>query len=666
MLYSIFYYWEQITSVPLFLFMKLLDFFKEDGLLKQYLPEFEYRKSQEEMAIAVNNAILNKSHILIEAGTGIGKSFAYLVPAILYSISVKKPVVVTTKTKALQLQMIKKDLPFLKKLFHKQNSEFKFEVLYGSNNYLCKFKLNEFLKEPNKELFVSDVLYNSLGTFLEDKNFSGLRQDINFKIPYDIWKKINRDNILCRRTKCPYYEECFYYKNIKRISTANILVVNHHLFFANISMGNKLLPKFAVFVFDEAHSFENVASDFLATSISENDINYLLSSLLDLLHVADINSTVGKEKFTSAVRDFKKSLQVFFTYIRTNFKNNFRFKDEILNNDILHDFNEFIKLFNKNTHLFSGEEELIERLNIVLANLVEIYVALKNFIEFRDKSNVFWVSFEQSKRFVNLKYVPVNISELLKTKIFEFFDTAVLTSATLSTNKNFKFIKSRIGLEKCDELILKSEFNYKEQVAIYVNKKIPIPRFYDKYVEILTDEIHKLVTLTSGRAFVLFTSYKTLKDVQKRLMKLKLPFTFLIQNEEPFWKLIEKFKKDISSILMGTLSFWEGVDVPGESLSSVIITRLPFEMPDDPITSARIEFIRSNNGNPFMQYQVPTATILLKQGFGRLIRNFTDKGIVAILDSRILTKSYGKIFLNSLPECTITDNLEVINKIVKS
>lgn len=638
--------------------MELYKIFSSEGLLAQNLPYFEFRQLQLDMAESISIAIKTKTHILAEAGTGTGKSFAYLVPLILYSIKNNEAVVISTNTKSLQQQMLYKDLPFLLKIFKQISLKFSFKIFYGSNNYLCKNRREDFFKQGRFDFGVNKEIIEWI-----QNTDTGIKTESKIEIPENLWQRINRDPELCLRKKCRFYEECFYYMHHKELYNTNIIIINHHLFFANIANEYRILPMFKVFVLDEAHNIEDVAAQFFAENVSEYEFYLLLNifnSFIQYFSEADIDFKIISE-FSASIRDIRNKGETFFNYIRGIFSDTTRIREEhIFEIEFIiaiEKFFEYLKEFFKLKDILS--EEHIEKIDLTLNKFSRFIDRLKFFIKHDTSEYVYWIEFYGIKRFCNLKYTPLNIAEILRRKVFQFYDCGILTSATLSTNENFEFIKNRAGIDECIEKIYPSPFDYKKQVLLYINREIPSPVDYKNYIKRICREINLILEATRGRAFILFTSYKTLMDVRGQISD-KLEYRLLVQNEMPFHRIIGEFRKDINSVLLGTMSFWEGVDIPGESLSAVIITRLPFDMPEDPLISARIEKIRQHNGNPFYEYQLPNAAMLLKQGFGRLIRNRQDKGIVAILDSRILNKNYGKYFLNSLPECAITSNIDDI------
>ncbi len=638
--------------------MKIEDFFLEQGLLEKNLDVFEYRDSQFEMAKLIEKAIQQNEHAIIEAATGIGKSFAYLLPFILYSIKNNEPIVISTNTKSLQQQMIEKDLPFLQNIFHDKDLDFKFKIFYGSNNYLCQYKTEKFLLN-SQNIFIKHEDKKYLSKYTSNHANSGIRYDLSITFNNQVWQNLNRDSDLCLRKHCPFYRDCFYYKNLNELSSTNVIVVNHHVFFANIGSGYQILPPMKKFVWDEAHNIENIAAKFLAHVISEKELSFLFNQLIAF--PSRISEDDDKAKsikvYMSKISDINKLFSAFFDYYKVNFKHNTRILEEKLPDDIIFYYDEFIKYIKSFFESYTDISEEIDReINLFFRKLLKLENNLKFFINHNDQNYVYWVEKTGRKKLCELKFTPINISEYLKKMVFDVYESCILTSATLSTNKNFNFIKSRLGLDCNIENIYESPFDFKKQVMLYINQNISNPNQCEEYIVDLKKDIIKLLNYHYGKAFILFTSYITLNSIRK-LIEPEIDYNLLVQNDKQFDKLIEEFKNDLNSVLLGTLSFWEGVDVPVKALSLVVIKRLPFDMPDDPLISARVDYIKMNGGNPFMEYQLPNAIILLKQGFGRLIRNSKDKGMVAILDSRIVKKSYGKQFINSLPECEIITDL---------
>ncbi len=616
------------------------------------------------MANSIQSAITSSHNLIIEAGTGTGKSFAYLIPAINFAIENNTRVIISTYTKTLQHQMVSKDLPFLQSIYSSRGLGFTYTVMYGSANYLCIDKFKKFLKSGKTFLFNN---IENLISWVKSTE-TGLKNELPFYIPYEIWNQINRDTILCTREHCEYKSDCFYYKAIEQAKKSQIIVLNHHLFFYNLLTDFSLIPDAPVVIFDEAHNLEDVAVKVFSLVLNEQDIKIFIRFLenfyASLVDKHKVFSPHLLRNFREKLEEFEREFTKFFLNIKLKFNTSTRVHDtsEFKNMaNLTQSFKNFVhESFTVSENLFI-DEKIISQIDKIKEKVDTFFTNSAFFIQQPAEDYVYWIEIDEKFKTVSLVSSPLIVKDIFQKKIFNHYTSVILTSATLTTEGNFEYIKSRLGIDEAEEQIYPSPFDFKTQATIYINPFLSSPLNYEKYIDELSDEIVKLLSISKGRGFVLFTSFKTLKEVKNRTEN-KINYRLLVQGENSIKNLLKIFKEEINSVLFGTLSFWEGVDIPGEALSIVIITRLPFEVPDDPITSGRIEFIKKNGGSPFIEYQLPHAILLLKQGFGRLIRNTSDKGVVAILDSRIVNKGYGKKFLNSLPECSITYNIEDIKK----
>lgn len=651
--------------------MKIENILGENGILAKNLKDYEYRDCQIKMAKSIEKAIDEQKILIVEAGTGTGKSLAYLIPFIYWTKKNDKKVIICTYSIALQEQLIKKDLPFLLKILE---VDIKFALCVGDENYLCLRKFNQIRNygffDTKEEVYV----YSEISSWAKETE-TGLRSELKFKPPQNIWLKLCRESQLCFGKKCEYKNKCFYLKAKKKQFDAQILISNHHLFFANLASDYQILPSFDAIVFDEAHNLEDIATSYLGKEISNTDIYFLLNAIYNskinkgFITKLSINEKIkSKIKEQIAVAEF--AIKDFFSDILNKFKNkkNIRLKK---NNLIFNSIKEpLIHLINELKEISTNikEEENLKEIKYYITRCKEINKTIEFIFNKITSLNVHWIEILNKSGFekVILHSNPLNVTDELKTKIFDKIAPIILTSATLTTNNSFDYIKSRIGLNNTEEIILSSPFDYKKQVILYLPQNISDPNLEpEKYQKEIGREIVNLLKITDGKTFILFTSYDMLNKVFVRVKEELKDYTHLKQTDFSAYQAIEEFKTKEKNVLWGVATFWQGVDIPGQTLECVIMTKLPFAVPDDPIIEARIEYLKKQNMNPFLNYQVPQAIILTRQGFGRLIRRKSDIGIVSLLDPRIKTKMYGKLFLNSLPECFVTLKIKEVEKIYK-
>ncbi|KJR42311.1 Helicase c2 [Candidatus Magnetoovum chiemensis] len=654
--------------------MKKINIKKEDSffntLLENKLPAYEFRQEQDSMHKSVLSALNANKHLIVEAGTGVGKSLAYLVASILWlNENEDRKIVISTYTKTLQNQLYNKELPFLKKhLF----PNITYALCLGSENYLCLRRLHQSRVEGLFELSERDAMAKVLSWSAETKE--GLKSELDVEAA--LWQKVCRESDLCYGKRCKFYKECFYQKSKIIERNSEILIANHHLFFANIAADYFLLPKFTSVIFDEAHEIENAASSYLGIEISNYKLRNLSDSILNqkqkglLVRLKTIKGSTYL-RITSILTDLRQGSSTFFASLLYKLGSNvsmrirqpFFIADTISEplSELLHELKTIAKLkgiedtfSNDAASINNDDDEQQIELKAIITRCSRLLNALDVILSQRLSDTVYFA--EKDKRAIRLIASPLNISELLKRLVFEHYKSAILTSATLATNTDFDFIKTRLGLDNCEELLLKSPFNYKKQVLVYIPTDIPNPSDAS-YIENIRSKIAELLKLRVGKTMALFTNYKQMNDIAE---SLNIDIELLLQGEMDNYRLMERFKNAKEAALFGTRTFWQGVDFPGKLLQCLIITKLPFAVPTDPITEARIEYIQKRGGEPFNSFQVPEAVITLKQGFGRLIRTKSDTGVVAILDSRILKKSYGRIFFNSLPPIKITNKLKDI------
>lgn len=624
------------------------------------------------MAAAVERAIAEKTTLLVEAGTGVGKSLAYLHPFVAAGRENGK-VAVSTGTKTLQTQLIENDIPFLARVL---NIPIRAELCLGAANYLCLYRLG---KASERGMFSSRQAAKQFQKIEEWslETDTGCRLDLDFLPRSEVWSAVAVEHDFCLRQICPCFEECFYFRARARREKADILVMNHHLFFANLGAGGSILPRFQSVVFDEAHLIEEIATDFLGYEVS----NYRLPNLLGYLYSQRsgkgfIPSRIEDEDCRESWRDLVERLtdlnREFFFSLEEKWPDVFRtvrlkepgFVEDILCGPLAELENRLAEM----EETITNEEGQAE-LKTYLSRARDLREELAAVVNMEDSGYVYWYSRENSGHRIRqtLQMAPIEVGEYLKKSLWEKYGPIVLTSATLSVGGEFGYQKKRLGIGECRELILTSPFDYSGRVMIYADGGIPDPtRRREEYEERVIRDTGRLIILAGGGVFALFTSYRMLDKAYQRLSGPLAEYGCLKQGDMERFQLLEEFRSRLRSVLFGTTSFWQGVDVPGDSLRCVVITKLPFAVPDDPVTEARIDFIRDSGGDPFREYQVPRAAIMLRQGFGRLMRHRDDYGIVAILDPRLRTRSYGKTFFASIPPCPVTSKLADLNRFLKS
>ncbi len=647
------------------------DVLGDEGLIAKRLPRFESRGEQMQMADAVAEAIAQQHHLIVEAGTGVGKSFAYLVPAILASISEThqepsrpKRIVISTHTISLQEQLIAKDIPFLNAVMP---MEFSAVLVKGRSNYISLRRLKAALERSSTALFEPEAV-GELRNIREwaETSRDGSLADLAFQPQREIWDEVQSEHGNCLGRKCPTYDECFYYRARRRVWNANILVVNHALFFSDLALrreGASILPDYDVVVFDEAHTIEAVAGEHLGISLSTGQLRYLFNKLFNerlgkglLVHHNLVSAQKQVLRLRMLTEDLFDSIQHWQDqHVRDNGRVG---EPPAIANILSPELRSLARELARFAESLEEETQAIE-LTASSEKLQTLALSLEMWLKQELEDGVYWIE-KSSGRQRNTKLVsaPIEVGPVLRDELFNRGPTCILTSATLAAGANdFSFFRSRLGCTTGQELQLGSPFDYEKQVRLVLAEGMPDPSEQPaEYEREVCQRIPRYIQETDGRAFVLFTSYRMMKQCAERLTSwfARQNLLLLCQGSGlPRSAMLQKFQRDGNAVLFGTESFWQGVDVPGDALRNVIITKLPFSVPDHPLLEARIERIRQRGGNPFMEYQVPEATIKLRQGFGRLIRSRSDSGQVVILDPRIQTKRYGRIFLNSLPRCRV-------------
>jgi ATP-dependent DNA helicase DinG len=631
--------------------------FSRGGLLEKKLPGFEYREEQLKMADAVLGALSRERTLIVEAGTGVGKSLAYLIPLALWLMDADTPrAIVSTYSKALQRQLFENELPFIKRHFSPQ---IRYAVSFGSENYVCLRRLDQArqfgLFDPGEK--------DTLPLLMEwvKETATGLRGEVPLEAA--LWQKVSREADLCSGGKCRFYQDCFFQtaKAVER--KANIVITNHHLFFAHVAANYSVLPDAHCVVFDEAHEIEEVASDHLCVEVSSSRLRYILDSIISsrgkglLLRLPWLDGGRLLE-LSSLVDRARKRGEVFFLGLQELLggARSVRLRSEPVNADEAS--GSLLELYHALAYLSDLPEEDDEKMEILAA--AERVNAFRDSLDAISRQafvdHVYWLS--QETRTIRAASTPVNVSRIISEKVFGVFMPAILTSATLSVDNSFRYIQGRLGLEEATTDLLASPFEYRKQALLYIPGSMPGPHDED-FAAAVAGQVEAILNITQGSTLVLFTSYALLHDVAGRVSTECL---ILKQGDMDNFLLLEEFRMHKSSVLFGTYAFWQGIDLQGDLLKCVIIVKLPFSVPSEPVLEARMEKILSRGGDPFLEYQVPEAVITFKQGFGRLIRSKSDRGVAAVLDTRIMKKHYGRFFLKSLPDMEITDDLAKVEK----
>lgn len=710
---------------------KIIKLIQKDGLLARAIKGFEARPQQQKMMANIIDGYNKNQIVLIEAGTGTGKSLAYLIPALVWAVRRRERTVISTNTITLQEQLISKDIPLLLKSL---NLDLKVVLVKGMNNYVCLRKLadaqNELTLFPGEEQDEIQKIDDWCQTHTE-----GSRSDMPFVPSPLAWERVGAENDACPRHECPYYQQCHFFKSRRHAQDAQILIVNHHLLFADlVKRGDVenydetcILPSYKRLILDEAHHIEDIATEYFATRLNRLDLIRILAKLSSdkqgpiqgkLVLLKDKIQSIFRSPPSREINQLMNRLNIDLPALRH------RVQDKI--HQAFDAFSQFVDMINQLSYSISVTEEtsssteqklrlkqehhshpnwqevvirhaeqLIETIRDYQQNLKSLEMELmqikhdrlqeqtKNvrfeiqalatrlegsiqllenfFLKPHEIAKVKWIESQSLKTFVNIHLINANldISQALVDYLFSKFPTIVLCSATLSTNQQFHFIRDRLGLNHkqlsrklITENIYDSPFNYEKQALLAVPTDMPLPNHED-FNEIAFENVWKAIEVSHGSAFVLFTSYTMLKSCSDALAKRleKHHYPLFKQGDDQRQTLLNKFKSTKRAVLFGTDSFWEGVDVVGDALRCVIIVKLPFKVPSEPIIQARTEAILEKGGNPFLEYSVPNAIVKFKQGFGRLIRNKWDRGCIICLDTRLVAKGYGKLFLNSLPPC---------------
>src|SRR5712664_2080500 len=650
--------------------------FGPDGLISTAHPEYEHRPGQIQMAEAVVRAFEQKRHLIVEAGTGTGKTLAYLVPAIAAACGSGARVVISTGTKNLQEQLMDKDIPFLQEVLP---AKFRAAVMKGRNNYACLHRIKQAESMPVLEGLDQIDQFDEVFRWVTQTSTGDRAELSNLPEHLPFWRHIDARSDTCLGQQCPDFEPCFITRMRQRAIDADIIVVNHHLFFADLALRNgaygSVLPDYAAVILDEAHQIEDVASEYFGAQVSTYQIDDLMRDV-GALKLEDRETERELGRISARIQRFADEFWISFREGR-GLEGRFALAPAKRGGSPAvwegAEADETSALpASASTDSYHALDNALNRLETTLAAMSEppadaesivrrtrqLRFDLNFIIKGEDRKFVYWL--ERRGRGVFLRASPIDVSGLLQDKLFEKVPTVVLTSATLSSAGNFNFIRERLGLDSAEEMIAESIFDFEHQAVLYLPRSMPDPRS-PEWASAAAREVIKIVNATEGRAFVLSTSLSGMNDLFERVSP-ELDYPCFVQGSASKGALLNKFRSTPNAVLFATSSFWQGVDVRGEQLSCVIIDKLPFAVPSDPIVAARQRYIEDQGGSSFYEYSVPQAIISLKQGLGRLIRSTTDRGVLAVLDPRLRTKMYGQMFLKSLPPCRITSNVDELSQ----
>ena len=627
---------------------KVRSFFSPGGALSKKLPGYEARFSQALMAHAVLRVLEEDGVLIVEAATGTGKTLAYLVP----SLAAGKRVVVSTGTKNLQEQLFFKDIPFLKEL----GGKFKAAVMKGRGNYLCLRKLNLFRKQPLLKGMDEVTWFGTVEDWSKRTKTGDFAELTEIPEGASLLRQLSCAADNCTGRACDSFENCWLVRMRSKAAEADIVIVNHHLLFADLSVREggfgAVIPEYDRVILDEAHEIEHVATSYFGMEMSNWRIEELVRDAIQEY----ANEKIDDKDLARATTEVGNKGIDLFKAIKPP-SDRFQFRD-VLDSKLEGKFQELFDAYQNFEATIDSLKEIPESLHNLIRRSMEHRDTLQMIFDCNRSDYVYWG--EKRGKSTFLKASPINISGHINNGLLEEKQCVVLTSATLTVEDGFDYLRSRLGIAEAEELKLDSHFDYRKQTRLYVPTHLPDPNA-PGFLEQAIEEMVELLNLTNGRAFLLFTSLRNM-DKAYELLKDRVPYRLLLQGTRSRQKLLEEFRKDQETVLLASASFWQGVDVKGEGLSLVVIDKLPFAVPDDPLLSARIKQIQEDGGNAFKELQIPSAAISLKQGLGRLIRGADDQGIMAVMDGRLVRKYYGKIFIRSLHGSPVVNNFQQLAK----
>ncbi len=633
--------------------VSLESIFGTQGWLASHHPGYEHRPAQLEMAELIESTLRGCQHAVAEAGTGTGKTLAYLVPILLSG----KKVVISAATKNLQEQLYFKDIAFLRKLFPGLRAS----LMKGRSNYLCRQKVYDIKDQPFLNAMEEVDQFKEIRQW-EKSTETGDRSELeHLPDSSDLWRRIDARRETCTGQKCKEFDRCFITKMHQKATDSDLIIVNHHLFFADLALrqtdSGGLIPEYSAVVFDEAHEIEDVATQYFGVQVS----NHQLKELIRDSEVALTIKGFEKDSISQSLERLRLEVDSFFSaFPFQEGRFNFGERESFIQSHG-HIYQALQNALTRLSTEFNGLTPCPEEINNLIRRTQEIQKVLRFVLESTERNFVYW--WERRGQGLFLEASPIDISEILEKHLFDRVGSVVLISATLSVGDDFHFLKKRLGISYAKERILPSPFDYSDQALLYMSNSLPDPRakeFSSQAADVIVD----VLKASKGRAFVLCTSHQQMGNLYERIRN-RIPYEVYVQGTAPKTNLLDRFRRTPNAVLFATSSFWHGVDVQGEQLSAVIIDRLPFAVPTDPVIAARIKMINEDGGNAFTDYQIPDAIIRLKQGFGRLLRSQSDRGILCLLDNRIAQKAYGRLFLESLPPYRISRDLEEVRRFMQ-